>query len=103
MRSGRHLDFFEHQAFLHAQRPPDQLPQCSVRLVNVSWRRPGSGFKLLIEAFAMTLATSMPVAGAARLVRVDGTRLWCIVQRSRPFADASPTAPPDRIGQHEHI
>ena len=79
-KTWRHLDFFQHQAFLHARVARIDCSNCGVRLVNVPWARPGSGFTLLFEAFAMTLVTSMPVAAAVRLVRVHDTRLWRIVQ-----------------------
>ena len=79
-KTWRHLDFFQHQAFLHARVARIDCCNCGVRLVNVPWARPGSGFTLLFEAFAMTLVTSMPVAAAARLVRMHDTRLWRIVQ-----------------------
>ena len=75
----RHLDFFQHQAFLHARVARIDCPNCGVRLVDVSWARPGSGFTLLFEAFAMTLVTAMPVAAAARLVGEHDTRLWRVV------------------------
>jgi transposase len=40
----RHLDFFQHQAFLHARVARIDCPDCGVRVVNVPWTRPGSGF-----------------------------------------------------------
>jgi transposase len=67
-KTWRHLDFFQHQAFLHARVARIDCPNCGVRLVTVPWARSGSGFTLLFEAFAMTLVTAMPVAAAARLV-----------------------------------
>jgi len=79
-KTWRHLDFFQHQAFLHARVARIDCPNCGVRLVNVPWARPGSGFTLLFEAFAMTLVTAMPVAAAARLVGEHDTRLWRVVQ-----------------------
>ena len=78
-KTWRHLDFFQHQAFLHARVARIDCPNCGVRLVNVPWARPGSGFTLLFEAFAMTLVTAMPVAAAARLVAEHDTRLWRVV------------------------
>jgi predicted RNA-binding Zn-ribbon protein involved in translation (DUF1610 family) len=78
-KTWRHLDFFQHQAFLHARVARIDCPDCGVRLVNVPWARPGSGFTLLFEAFAMTLVTAMPVAAAARLVGEHDTRLWRVV------------------------
>jgi transposase len=79
-KTWRHLDFFQHQAFLHARVARIDCRNCGVRLVNVPWARAGSGFTLLFEAFAMTLVTAMPVAAAARLVGEHDTRLWRVVQ-----------------------
>lgn len=79
MKQWRHLDFFQHQAFLHARTPRIKCDSCGVRLVDVPWARPGSGFTLLFEALAMTLVTHMPVAAAARLMGEHDTRLWRVV------------------------
>jgi transposase len=78
-KTWRHLDFFQHQAFLTARTPRVTCTKCGVRLVDVPWARKGSGFTLLFEALAMTLVTHMPVAAAARLVGEHDTRLWRIV------------------------
>ena len=79
-KTWRHLNFFQHQAFLHARVARIDCSDCGVRLVNVPWARPGSGFTLLFEAFVMTLVTGMPVAAATRLVGEHDTRLWRVVQ-----------------------
>ncbi len=79
-KTWRHLNFFQHQAFLHARVARIDCPNCGVRLVNVPWARPGSGFTLLFEAFVMTLVKGMPVAAAARLVGEHDTRLWRVIQ-----------------------
>jgi transposase len=78
-KTWRHLDFFQHQAFLHARVARIDCTDCGVRLVSVPWARPGSGFTLLFEALAMMLVTAMPVAAAARLVGEHDTRLWRVV------------------------
>jgi transposase len=79
-KTWRHLNFFQHQAFLHARVPRIECPDHGVRLVTVPWARPGSGFTLLFEAFVMTLVKGMPVAAVARLVGEHDTRLWRVVQ-----------------------
>jgi transposase len=79
-KTWRHLNFFQHQAFLHARVPRIDCPKCGVRLVTVPWARPGSGFTLLFEAFVMTLVKGMPVAAAARLIGEHDTRLWRVIQ-----------------------
>jgi transposase len=48
-KTWRHLNFFGHQAFLHARVARIDCPDHGVRLVTVPWARPGSGFTLLFE------------------------------------------------------
>ncbi len=48
-RSWRHLNFFQHQCFVHARVPRVETDDGSVRLVEVPWARPGSSFTLLFE------------------------------------------------------
>jgi len=79
-KSWRHLNFFQHEAFLHARVARIECPDHGVRLVNVPWARPGSGFTLLFEAFVMTLVKDMPVAAVARLVGEHDTRLWRVIR-----------------------
>ena len=79
-KTWRHLNFFQHEAFLHARVARIDCSDCGVRLVNVPWARPGSGFTLLFEAFVMTLVKDMPVAAVARLVGEHDTRLWRLIQ-----------------------
>jgi transposase len=55
MQTWRHLDFFQHQAFLHARTPRITCPDCGIKQIAVPWARAGSGFTLLFEALAMTL------------------------------------------------
>lgn len=75
----RHLNFFQHQAFLHARVPRVRCQACGVRKITVSWARADSGFTLLFEALLMTLLASMPVNAVARLVGEHDTRLWRVV------------------------
>ena len=79
-KTWRHLNFFQHEAFLHARVARIDCRKCGVRLVNVPWARPGSGFTLLFEALVMTLVKDMPVAAVARLVGEHDTRLWRLIQ-----------------------
>jgi transposase len=75
----RHLNFFQHQTYLHARTPRVDCTRCGVHRVAVPWARPDSGFTLLYEAFVMQLVKVMPVSAIARLVGEHDTRLWRIV------------------------
>jgi len=93
-RTWRHLDFFQHQAYLHARVPRVQCPRgCGVKKVPVPWSRPGSGFTLLFEAFIMTLAREMPVAAIGAMIGEYDTRVWRVihhyVEKARDEADYS--------------
>jgi transposase len=79
MQTWRHLDFFQHQAFLHSRTPRIMCADCGVKQIAVPWARSGSGFTLLFEALAMTLMTAMPVAAAARLMGEHDTRMWRVL------------------------
>ncbi len=92
-RTWRHLNFFQHETYLHARVPRAECPQCGVKTVAVPWARPGSGFTLLFEALVMTLVRQMPVRAASRIVGEHDTRLWRIVHHyvgaARAQADLS--------------
>ena len=91
--SWRHLNFFQHQAYLHARVPRVRCTKCGVKKVSVPWAREGGGFTLLFEALIMALVSAMPVNAVARLVGEHDTRLWRVihhyVERARASADLS--------------
>jgi transposase len=49
------MDFFQHEAYLHAHVPRVKCPEHSVHQISVSLARKGSHFTLLFEALIMTL------------------------------------------------
>jgi hypothetical protein len=77
--SWRHLNFFQHQAYLNARVPRVHCDKCGIRKINVPWARPDSGFTLLFEALLMTLVSAMPVKTVARMVGEHDTRLWRVL------------------------
>lgn len=78
-KSWRHLNFFQHQAHLHARVPRVRCDTHGVRQVAVPWARAGGGFTLLFEALLMELISAMPVKAVAELVGEHDTRLWRVV------------------------
>ncbi len=76
-RTWQHLNFFEHECHIVARVPRIRDKENKVQTVQVPWSRPGSGFTLLFEAFAMLLIEKeMPVNKVAKTVRVTAPRLW---------------------------
>ena len=78
-KTWRHMDFFQHQAYLTARVPRVECPEHKVRLVALPWARPRSGFTLLFEALVMAMVKEMPVATLAALVGESDMRVWRIV------------------------
>lgn len=78
-KTWRHLDFFQHQAYLHAWVPRVKCPVHGVHLVTVPWARPDSGFTLLFEALLMAMVTEMPVLSVATIVGEHDGRLWRVL------------------------
>lgn len=101
-KTWRHLDFFQHHAYVHARVPRVHCPAHGVRQVTVPWARPGSGFTQLFEALLVEFCVHMPVAAVARLVGEHDTRIWRVldhyVEVARAQADYSGVA---RVGIDE--
>ncbi|MGM0568934.1 MAG: helix-turn-helix domain-containing protein, partial [Elusimicrobiota bacterium] len=76
----RHLNFFEHECYLHARTPRTDCDECGVHLVEVPWARPQSGFTLLFEAMVMELAKMMPVKAVSRLTGETDNRIWRVIE-----------------------
>jgi len=101
-KTWRHLDFFQHEAYLHARVPRAACDGCGVKLVEVPWARSGSGFTLLFEAMVMAFAKAMPVAAVARLVGEHDSRLWRVVHHYVEVGrQAVSHASVDRVGIDE--
>lgn len=79
-KSWRHLDFFQHQAYLTARVPRVRCTTHGVRQVTLPWARAGSGFTLLFEALLLEFAPHMPVAAISRMVDEHDTRIWRVLE-----------------------
>lgn len=88
-KTWRHLDFFDHKAFLVARVPRVRCPTHGVHLVAVGWARPGSGFTLLMEVAMLTFAKQMPISSLAAMAREHDTRVWRVIEHHVNVAWAS--------------
>jgi transposase len=79
MHTWRHLNFFQHEAYLAARVPRVICAEHGVRQVVVPWARERSDFTLLFEALVMALVKEMPVKAIAGLVGEHDTKLWRVV------------------------
>ena len=87
-KTWRHLDFFQHAAYLTARVPRCNCEEHGVKSVEVPWGRKGSGFTLLFEALIMVLVREMPVNAVARLVGEHDTRIWRVLNHHAEEARA---------------
>jgi transposase len=79
-KTWRHLNFFQHQAYLTARVPRVRCEKCGIKTVAVPWARPDSGFTLLFEALVMTMVSAMPVKPpwpGSSASTTPGCGAWC--------------------------
>jgi transposase len=80
-RSWRHLDFFQFEAWLHADVPRIACAACGkTTQLPVPWARPGSGFTAAFEALALALCRQLPVRQAAAMLRCTDKQLWLRIE-----------------------
>ena len=66
-----HLNFFQHRCYLYARVPRIKNKDGNINILEVPWSRPGSGFTLMFEAYAMLLIESeMPVSKVSDCIGV---------------------------------
>lgn len=76
-RTWKHLNFFQHECYLHCDVPRLVNQEGKVIQVEVPWARAGSGFTLLFEAFSMLLIEKeMPVNKVAGIMGEYPQRIW---------------------------
>jgi transposase len=101
-KTWRHMDFFQHQAYLTARVPRVQCPEHGVRQVALPWARERSGFTLLFEALVMAMVAEMPVKAVAGLVGEYDKRIWRIVHHYVDLAvEAQDLEGVERVGIDE--
>lgn len=79
-KTWRHLNFFQHEAYINARVPRIKCATHGVHMIDVPWARQGSGFTLLFEALAMVMVKEMSVKGVSRIIGTTDTRLWRVLE-----------------------
>lgn len=78
-RTWRHLDFFQHQAYLTARVPRISCAACGIKQIDVPWARKNSGFTLLFEIMILNFAQFMAIEPLSVMVNVHPDSLWRIL------------------------
>ena len=77
----RHLNFFEHECYLHARVPRVKLPNGKAKLISTPWEGLSNGFTLLFEALVMQLCQAMPVNRVASITKTSDDKLWDMLEK----------------------
>jgi transposase len=75
-KTWRHLNFFQHECYLHARVPRVHTGDGRTIMVMPPWAGKLDGFTLLFEALLIQLCTHMPVRQVSQMVSVDPRKLW---------------------------
>lgn len=78
-KTWRHLNFFEHECYLHARVPRVKRSDGCVRMISPPWAGVVNGFTLLFEALILQLCMGMPVHQVSKLIGVSDHKLWRIL------------------------
>ncbi len=79
-KTWRHLNFFQHECYLHARVPRIKRDDGRVRLIPPPWSGKLSGFTLLFEAFLIQMCRSMPIHHVSKITGVSDYRLWRLLE-----------------------
>jgi len=75
-KTWRHLNFFQHECYLHVRVPRVRLDDGRVVTVLPPWAGRMLGFTLLFEALLLELCRNMPVHQVAQMTGVSDEKLW---------------------------
>jgi len=78
-KTWRHLNFFQHECYIHARVPRIKRNDGRVRLISPPWSGVVSGFTLLFEALLIQLCKSMPVHNVSQLTGVSDYLIWRVL------------------------
>lgn len=78
-KSWRHLNFFEHECYIHARVPRVKPASGGIKLISPPWSGGAHGFTLLFEALILQLCKNMPVNQAGKILKVSDYRLWNVL------------------------
>ncbi len=78
-RTWRHLNFFEHECYLHCEVPRVRGEDGKITTIEVPWARSGSGFTLRFEAYSMLqIELEMPEKKVGKTISTYPNRIWTI-------------------------
>jgi len=80
-KTWRHLNFFEHECYLHCRTPRIDLGGNKTELISPPWAGINSGFTLLFEALVLELCAHMPVHSVCQIIKEQDNKIWRLLQK----------------------
>lgn len=80
-KTWQHLNFFQHQCYLHARVPRIKDQSGKVSLVKTPWEGRMSGLTLLFEALLIQLSMAMPISQVRKLTGISDYTLWSMLDK----------------------
>ena len=80
-KTWKHLNFFEHECYLHTRVPRVKLPNGKVKRISTPWEGLSNGFTLLFETFLLQLCQAMPVNKVATITKTSDDKLWSMLEK----------------------
>jgi len=77
----RHLNFFQHECYLHCRVPRIRLANGKTRIISPPFAGQSNGFTLLFEALLLQLCKGMTIAEVGRLTNESAHKLWEMLDR----------------------
>lgn len=89
VKSWRHLNFFEHECYLHCRTPRLDLGGGKTEFVSPPWDGISPGFSILFEALVIEMCANMPVRCVCRIIGESDTKIWRLLEEYVSSALAS--------------
>lgn len=101
-KTWRHMNFFQHECYLHCRTPRIKTKEGNLKLVSPPWAGRNTGFTLLFEAFILELCRHMPVHTVCEIINETDNKIWRLldkyIESARKYEDFSEL---DTIGVDE--
>ena len=77
----RHLNFFEHECYLHCRTPRIKNESGGIELISPPWAGKCPGLTLLFESFILELSSHMPVKCVSKITNVNDDKIWRLLDK----------------------
>lgn len=80
-KTWRHLNFFQHECYLHCRTPRIDIGGNKTELISPPWAGVNSGFTLLFEALILELCAHMPVHSVCQIINESDNKIWRLLEK----------------------